>query len=319
VTWFIFSADGNRPRQARITLPEKRPFMPISRRELLGGLVVSLAAAGCGKDSASTLEPAAAQTTIPPVPPPTFLYLQSADGGSLSAQGGDRFALRLQGAATTLYFSDRPARVFGSMPTGDFVAKDFPSFGADPPNALLEIAGSAQATILELLSAALEGGDLVYGCRALPDGAGAAYAGQLVRPQGFPASFGPANLFIDNSPGNPAPADTGEISNVATVTPTASFGVWNLRGVGEFKGTVTFNNTTGVPVTIAGSNSAQNVTLRDVNVPVGTSRQTVEILSLSHLAGGSYSIPVSVRGNGYLAEGTVVANLHYEPGITGHE
>lgn len=274
--------------------------MALSRRAVLAGLTVTLAAAGCGSDNASTFEPAAAQTAgAAPAPLPTFLYVQSADSGSLSAQGSETFALRLRGAARTLYFSERPARVFGSTVTTDFVAKDFPCFGSDPPNAVLEIVSPAEATVLELLSASVEGDDVVYHCRALPGGAGATYAGRLVPPQGFPASFGPANLFIDSSPG-PALADnSAEFSVLQTkVTLQVFLGVWSLQpsGQGRYRGTVTFTNSTGGPLTLSGVAGDPLLRLEPVNVPVGVSQQAVELVG-EPPEEGTYKLTGSLKGN----------------------
>lgn len=72
----------------------------------------------------------------------------------------------------TLFFSDRPQRIVGHEPTGDFVAQwavGEDSFAADPPNAALSIltGGEPQEIILELMNPRLEGSDLVYDVKIL--------------------------------------------------------------------------------------------------------------------------------------------------------
>ena len=121
--------------------------MNISRRNILTGLTLTLVA-GCGTDNTLTFQPASAQVATPPPPPvePSFLYVQRALSGSLVPRGGDEFLLRLRGAETTTYFADRPSREFGSKPTAEFVARDFPAFGSDLPNAVLELGSPRQGT-----------------------------------------------------------------------------------------------------------------------------------------------------------------------------
>ncbi len=90
----------------------------------------------------------------------------------------------------TLYFSDRPQRLAGSINNQAFVEhwqKGKDSFADDPPNAAITFAPEAkqQPAVLELIDVALNGNSLVYTMRIL-DGA-------------LPATGGPVTLFIDNS------------------------------------------------------------------------------------------------------------------------
>ncbi len=90
----------------------------------------------------------------------------------------------------TLYFSDRPQRLAGSMANQAFVEhwnKGKESFADDPPNAAITFAPEAkqQPAVIELIDVALEGDNLVYSMRIL-DGA-------------LPTSGGAVTLFIDNN------------------------------------------------------------------------------------------------------------------------
>lgn len=115
-----------------------------------------------------------------------LLFIQTA--GAMSHQDG---TLTLEQVGPhTIYFSDRPKRLAGSLHNKAFVdhwnrGKD--SFADNPPNAAITFAPDAkqQPAVLELTDVALKGDSLVYTMRIL-DGA-------------LPASSGPVTLFIDNS------------------------------------------------------------------------------------------------------------------------
>ncbi len=88
----------------------------------------------------------------------------------------------------TLYFSDRPERIVGHVPTDVFVDqwdKGKDNFAADPPNAALSIlsGGEPQEIVVVLKSPRLKSGNLVYDVRVL-DGKKT-------------ASGGASSLFID--------------------------------------------------------------------------------------------------------------------------
>ncbi len=121
-----------------------------------------------------------------------------ADSGSVALLfAQNAHALRFEGDTLTLggigpatvYFSERPHRVTGLMSHQAFVdlweqGKD--SFEADPPNAALAILDETEKppVALELLSVALQEGELVYKVRVLE--------GEV------PAQSGPVSLFIDH-------------------------------------------------------------------------------------------------------------------------
>ena len=71
--------------------------------------------------------------------PTTFLFLQSFETGSLVPKPGrpGRYTLTLKhGLGDTVYFSDRPAKVVGTVPTAQFL-KALGFTPANPPNAAL--------------------------------------------------------------------------------------------------------------------------------------------------------------------------------------
>lgn len=114
-----------------------------------------------------------------------LLFVQSAAG--MSHQDGTLTLKQI--APHTLYFSDRPQRIAGSLNNQAFVEhwnKGKDSFADDPPNAAITFAPEAkqQPAVIELTDVKLEGDSLVYSLRIL-DGA-------------LPDSSGPVTLFIDN-------------------------------------------------------------------------------------------------------------------------
>jgi hypothetical protein len=92
-----------------------------------------------------------------------YLFVQSAP--KVSLKDG---VLTLKGVnSSTLFFSDRPDRIVGHVPTAKFVAhwgEGNDSFEADPPNAALSILGDKepQQLVVELKSPRLEDGNLIY-------------------------------------------------------------------------------------------------------------------------------------------------------------
>ncbi len=118
-----------------------------------------------------------------------LLYVQSA--GSMSFADG---VLTLKNVAPlTVFFSDRPKRVAGHMPTKAFMqhwSKGKNSFEKDPPNATLSVFHqNAPATdaVVELTNPKMEGGNISFQVKVL--------SGKI------PAKGGEASLFIDSSDG----------------------------------------------------------------------------------------------------------------------
>jgi hypothetical protein len=129
----------------------------------------------------------------------------TADGTPVPA-GGARFLLTLEDhTGQTVYFSDRPDRIVGATPTGDFL--DNLGFSvSNPPNAALvaEFQAGQGVVVLELIEPTYDPdtGTLTYGAEVL-----AGYGGDNLTPvlaeqvnERLPADFGPTALFIDDCP-----------------------------------------------------------------------------------------------------------------------
>ena len=112
------------------------------------------------------------------------LYAQSAAG-----MGYENGQLILNGIApTTLYFSDRPQRITGHIPTEEFFdswGEGDDSFADNPPNAVLSIFTEDEIhdVVVVLSDPALDGDQMSYSVDIL-DGE-------------MPASGGASSLFID--------------------------------------------------------------------------------------------------------------------------
>jgi len=117
---------------------------------------------------------------------PQYLFVQNGKGMAFDKAQG---RLTLKGVSpVTVFFSDRPERITGNMPTASFLPlwKDGrDSFEKDPPNATVSIftAGKVTDTVVVLRAPALKGEDLSYEVKILE--------GSL------PAKGGPVALFID--------------------------------------------------------------------------------------------------------------------------
>jgi len=118
---------------------------------------------------------------------PSLLFVQSAASGQFDGK-----TLTLTGVPATIYFSDRPYRVYGQIANAKFAklfAEKLPkSFEADPPNAALAVLGKGeQPVVVELMGAPqVKGESLSYPVRVL--------SGKM------PEKIAPCALFIDAFP-----------------------------------------------------------------------------------------------------------------------
>jgi len=154
---------------------------------------------------------------------PTFLFVQTATGGGFSPNpeagtpvvdgepvpgGGADYLLTLEGHhGATIYFSDRPDRIFGDSPTQQFL--DGLGFSpVNPPNAALvtqvDDDNADEVIILELVNPWFDdaSGTLTYGANVLGEYAGEPLTQITAERETdlLPASFGRASLFIDECP-----------------------------------------------------------------------------------------------------------------------
>lgn len=125
--------------------------------------------------------PAAAGTVYDGSKQPEMLWVQTA--AAISHSGDE---LTLHGVPGTVYFSDRPYRLYGHMTNSEFAEQVMKLARVDPPNAALSTLGGEDVVILELLEApVVTGGErtVTWKVRLL--------SGQL------PDRVGPGTLFID--------------------------------------------------------------------------------------------------------------------------
>lgn len=130
----------------------------LTRRRALAEGGAGLAAAGLGAAGVSV---ATAQEATPVTPDadhgPTMLFVQSFESGSIAPREGaeGRYTVTLDhGLGQTVYFSDRPDRIVGATPTGQFL--DGLGFPPDnPPNAALVVetaSGETDLAVVELFN-----------------------------------------------------------------------------------------------------------------------------------------------------------------------
>ncbi|HEY7034032.1 MAG TPA: hypothetical protein VH482_22030 [Thermomicrobiales bacterium] len=176
-----------------------------------GGLVAAVAAVASGgriaaQDDATPIVATAVAEGDKPV---SHLFVQSFQGGALAPKPGaaDTYTLTLtEGLGQTVYFSDRPERQFGAVPTGRFL-QNFP-FGADnPPNAALVLEagpGDNDVVVMELTSPAYDEATrtATYEATLLSDyeKLGVTFQEQPKTAATLHPQFGAASLFIDDCP-----------------------------------------------------------------------------------------------------------------------
>ena len=214
--------DGDRFDRITRMLADRR----LSRRDAVraggAGAVAAVAVGRLGRAAAQDTTPATRNAT-PSAPAPgfgqEFLFVQTAAAGTLvpnpaagtaTADGtpppgaGADYLLTLKGhPGGTVYFSDRPARIFGDAPTQPFL--DGLGFPLDnPPNAALVAQTDAgeDVVVVELFAPAYdeEAGTVTYGVNVLSDydGDGLAHIAAQDTIAELPADFGHASLFIDD-------------------------------------------------------------------------------------------------------------------------
>ncbi len=128
----------------------------MNRREMLLGL---------GASAVLTRPLMAAQETEQDEKKKIVEYLFVQNAAKVSLKDGVLTLHDVNGS--TLYFSDRPDRIVGHMPTAEFVktwAEGTDSFKDDPPNAALSVLGDKEPRqfIVELKSPRLKDGNLIY-------------------------------------------------------------------------------------------------------------------------------------------------------------
>lgn len=184
----------------------------LSRREMLARSGAGLAA---GSLAAAGLSHAAAQEATPAAPGsdtahgPTMLFVQSFQSGNITPKEGESGTWTLtleQGLGQTLFFSDRPDRVVGAVPTPQFLdGLGFPK--ENPPNAALlfeDEVGNEDVSVIELFNPQYDEAThtATYDIQLLDEYArlGMTLQQQPTEPADAKTSFGAAHLFIDDCP-----------------------------------------------------------------------------------------------------------------------
>ena len=140
-------------------------------RGALCGIVAFTSLAGSAPSQAATPQAASPITWTTKGKPSgkmDVLYVQNAKGVTL-----EKGKLVLRGVnASTICFTDRPARLAGHLPTSSFIplwsqGKD--SFLKDPPNATLSIFSGDKVSdvVVEISNPVLSGGNLTYNVKVL--------------------------------------------------------------------------------------------------------------------------------------------------------
>lgn len=198
-----------------------------SRRTTLKGAAAGVGAAVLGP---ALMRPVSAQeataVSSPSAgfsPDAAFLFVQTATSGSFALNpgagtpaaedgtpatgGGAAYLLTLEGhGGQTVFFSDRPDRIFGEAPTEQFL--DGLGFAPEnPPNAAIVVQtddGTEDVLIVELLNPEYdtEAGSLTYGATILSEyeGEELAHVAEQQQDERLPEVFGDVSLFIDDCP-----------------------------------------------------------------------------------------------------------------------
>ncbi len=142
-----------------------------------------------------------------------FMFVQTFGKGSLAPAGGDGLLTLTADhlAAQTLFISDRPERVVGTVPTEQFLAAGPTGESGfselDPPNAALVFSvadGNGDIAVLELIDPTFDPstGAVTYSVRLLDDveSVGLSLDTTPVTAESAARDFESASLFIDDCP-----------------------------------------------------------------------------------------------------------------------
>jgi len=185
----------------------------LSRRKAVTGASAGLAASALAVGLTRT---ASAQDATPDASPiasdsvhgPTTLFLQSFQQGGVAPKDGEEgtYTVTLeQGLGQTIFFSDRPGRIVGATPTGQFL--DGLGFPPDnPPNAALVVEtapGETDLAVVELFDPVYDPATatVTYELAVLAnweDSSDLGFAEASIDLAAMAPTFGSAQLFIDD-------------------------------------------------------------------------------------------------------------------------
>lgn len=168
-------------------------------------LASSLGAAAAGP-------PSSAASAAPSEQKVSLLYALSGSSATMTLLpgSGDRYAFTLRDAdARTVWFSDRPARLSGSLPTSGLVREwSGLGFTADPPNVAItlhEPAGSTETIVAVMRKPTFRAGVLRATMQVLTSEQAGSLTGNLAvhrdhhDANGIPARLGSVSVFIDDA------------------------------------------------------------------------------------------------------------------------
>ena len=167
-------------------------------------LASSLGAVAAGPASAATPAASSEQKV-------SLLYALSGSSATMTLLpgSGDRYAFTLRDAdARTVWFSDRPMRLSGTLPTSELV-ETWPGLGfvADPPNVAItlhEPAGSTETIVAVMRKPTFRAGVLRATMQVLTSERAGSLTGNLAvhgdhhDANGIPARLGSVSVFIDD-------------------------------------------------------------------------------------------------------------------------
>lgn len=133
----------------------------------------------------------------------SYLYVQTADSGTLEVDGEDGYLLTLTGVnPTSTYFADRPSRDAGTFTVEDMLAAVFVSTLTPPNAALVTSDGEREYTLALTLTDPVydpAAGTLSFAATALEDvPAGLDHLSFDTHADATSVEFGPVELFIDD-------------------------------------------------------------------------------------------------------------------------
>lgn len=129
----------------------------------------------------------------------SFLFVQNTSSGTLVAEADGSFTLTMDDVPSTLWFTDRPIRRAGDVPTEGFLeywSEGDNSFEADPPNAVLEIEQLNYVVELTDPSFDADTHTLSYTVTPVDEQPADITIGELASLEAM--TFGTASLFIDS-------------------------------------------------------------------------------------------------------------------------
>lgn len=186
----------------------------LNRRSAIVAGVSAVVAGTTARAVAQDATPEAGTTPDPSAEQPEFLFVQLAERGTWTPKADQSgvYELTLTNVGTqSLYFSDRPARIVGTVPTADFLeGLGFtPEF---PPNAAAVVRtpeGERDVLVIELFNPVYTqefdadgGASLRYDARVLEAYTGDGLAEWKAEQDDYalPSSFSDVSIFIDGCP-----------------------------------------------------------------------------------------------------------------------